>query len=133
MGTKDKPGVFDCYANAEPDEPMFVLLGRDKDAPDLVDEWARRRKRADEDPAKVREATECAAAMRRYRANRIEQRCHALAPEIAVEFGMSGNDAVTLLRMVEGDATKARIAARLLKQGNVSLGFLGSAIDLGKP
>ena len=36
MGTKNNPGVFDCYANAEPDEPMFVLLGRDKDAATLV-------------------------------------------------------------------------------------------------
>lgn len=33
MGTKNNPGAFDCYANAEPDEPMFVLLGRDKHAP----------------------------------------------------------------------------------------------------
>lgn len=29
MGTKNNPGAFDCYANAEPDEPMFVLLARD--------------------------------------------------------------------------------------------------------
>lgn len=29
MGTKNDPGKFDCYANAAPDEPMFILLGRD--------------------------------------------------------------------------------------------------------
>jgi hypothetical protein len=29
MGTKSNPGPFDCYAKAEPDEPMFVLLARD--------------------------------------------------------------------------------------------------------
>jgi hypothetical protein len=29
MGTKNQPGKFDtCYANADPDEPMFVLLGK---------------------------------------------------------------------------------------------------------
>jgi hypothetical protein len=28
MGTKNVPGKFDCYANALPDEPTFVLLGR---------------------------------------------------------------------------------------------------------
>ena len=28
MGTKNNPGRFDCYGNAEPDEPIFVLLGR---------------------------------------------------------------------------------------------------------
>lgn len=30
MGTKNQPGSFDCYANAKGDEPLFVLLGRDK-------------------------------------------------------------------------------------------------------
>lgn len=40
MGTKNKPGAFDYYANAHPDEPMFVLLGRDRDAPKLIRQWA---------------------------------------------------------------------------------------------
>jgi hypothetical protein len=40
MGTKENPGAFDCYANAEPDEPMFVLLARDHRAPTLVRAWA---------------------------------------------------------------------------------------------
>lgn len=40
MGTKNNPGSFDCYANADNDEPMFVLLGRDKQAPKLVRDWA---------------------------------------------------------------------------------------------
>jgi hypothetical protein len=29
VGTKNTPGPFDCYASAHPDEPMFVLLGRE--------------------------------------------------------------------------------------------------------
>lgn len=66
MGSKSKPGVFDCYANAEPDEPMFVLLGRDKCAPVLVQLWAEMRRVLGEDPAKVKEAEECAAAMKRW-------------------------------------------------------------------
>lgn len=40
MGSKLKPGNFDCYANALPDEPMFVLLGRDRLAPPLTAIWA---------------------------------------------------------------------------------------------
>lgn len=40
MGTKNNPGKFDCYENADPDEPMFVLLGRDRLAPSLVNIWA---------------------------------------------------------------------------------------------
>ena len=26
MGTKNNPGKWDCYANAEPDEPMIKLV-----------------------------------------------------------------------------------------------------------
>lgn len=40
MGSKVKPGQFDCYANALPDEPMFVLLARDPLAPLLTGLWA---------------------------------------------------------------------------------------------
>lgn len=40
MGTKNAPAPFDCYANALPDEPMFVLLARDPHAPALVRLWA---------------------------------------------------------------------------------------------
>lgn len=43
MGTKLKPGAFDCYDAAEDDEPMFVLLARDEAAPERVEEWARKR------------------------------------------------------------------------------------------
>ncbi len=39
MGTKNNPGKFDCYANAEPDEPMFIFLARDPAAPFLVEIW----------------------------------------------------------------------------------------------
>lgn len=40
MGTKNNPGKFDCYENAKPDEPMFVLLARDPIAPFLVSIWS---------------------------------------------------------------------------------------------
>lgn len=70
MGTKLNPGKYECYANAEPDEPMFVLLGRDDRAPSLVEAWAAVSESRGTDPAKVREARECAAAMRKYRAER---------------------------------------------------------------
>jgi len=40
MGTKDSPGRYDCYAKAEPDEPIFTLLARDPLAPLLVRLWA---------------------------------------------------------------------------------------------
>jgi len=63
MGTKNNPGKFDCYANAEPDEPMFVLLGRDKHAPTLVWLWASLRELDSENPEIVKEARLCASDM----------------------------------------------------------------------
>src|SRR5690242_7813984 len=63
MGTKNNPGKFDCYTNAAPDEPMFILLGRDKHAATLVRLWALLRAREGENEEKVAEALTCAAAM----------------------------------------------------------------------
>lgn len=40
MATKATPGVFDCYAKAAPDEPIFVLRSTDPLAPILVRMWA---------------------------------------------------------------------------------------------
>ncbi len=64
MGTKNQPGAFDCYANAHPDEPMFVLLGRDPAAAAIVRLWTSLRERLGEkDQAMLTEATSCANAM----------------------------------------------------------------------
>jgi len=61
--TKNNPGKFDCYDKAHPDEPMFVLLGRDPSASRLVRIWARGREAAGETYEKVAEAYRCADAM----------------------------------------------------------------------
>src|SRR5271154_947158 len=65
MGTKNNPGAFNCYAVADPDEPMFVLLGRDPIAPFLVGWWAGLKSVHDPnaDAAKIKEAMETAKAM----------------------------------------------------------------------
>lgn len=69
MGTKNHPGQFDCYANAHPDEPMFVLLGRDPAAALAVTFWRavkmEMRKNGDSDitDEKLDEARECSVAM----------------------------------------------------------------------
>jgi hypothetical protein len=81
MGTKAKPGTFDCYANAEDDEPMFVLLARDRVAPLVVRGWAAKREellhsRRDDhctvgevlaDLEQIAEARQCADAMEAWR------------------------------------------------------------------
>lgn len=73
MGSKTTPGTFDCYANALPDEPMFILLARDPSAPDLVEGWAAGRiyaiaigKKPQSDMAMVEEAQQCAKNMRAW-------------------------------------------------------------------
>lgn len=70
MGTKNNPGRFDCYERAEPDEPMFVLLGRDPSAWMLVSLWADLRERLHEDPAKVAEARKCVQSMLQWAVGR---------------------------------------------------------------
>lgn len=72
MGTKNNPGAFDCYHNAAPDEPMFVLLARDPLAPGLVREWADQREAVAVTArqfAKVAEARQCADAMEAWAAS----------------------------------------------------------------
>jgi hypothetical protein len=80
MGTKNNPGDYDCYANAHPDEPMFILLGRDDRAPALVDQWARASEARGTDPKKVAEARRCADAMRWWKA-------HGVRPAAACPCG----------------------------------------------
>lgn len=81
MGTKDKPGEFDCYDKAANDEPLFVLLAHDPDGADTVEDWARRRFRrlvkgdadrlSNEDLTRemrrIAEALSCATAMREWK------------------------------------------------------------------
>ena len=75
--TKRSPGEFDCYANADDDEPMFVLLARDVNAPHTVRFWAElyklikagtqdgllTQKQAD----KIKDARKCADDMQKWR------------------------------------------------------------------
>ncbi len=77
MGTKNAPGVFDCYASAELDEPMFILLGRDPHAPAAVRKWAddrlamiRAGQKPLDDMRMIWEARECADAMERFAIDR---------------------------------------------------------------
>jgi hypothetical protein len=74
MGTKQNPAAFDCYGSALPDEPMFILLARDPNAPSLVRSWADRREqdildgiRPVSDIPMVQEARHCADAMTVWR------------------------------------------------------------------
>jgi len=64
MGTKNNPGDYDCYQHAHPDEPMFVLLGRDPLGGFLVRLWAEARAELGAtSEEKLAEAYRCADAM----------------------------------------------------------------------
>jgi hypothetical protein len=74
MGTRNRPGKYDCYHAALDDEPMFVLLARDPSAPSKVRAWAYDREKAieqgerpDSDRNMVAEARECADDMEAWR------------------------------------------------------------------
>lgn len=72
MGTKLNPGKFDCYANAAPDEPYFVLLARDPMAPAIIRRWcAHRAMDPSTPPEQISEALECASAMEAWRAEHL--------------------------------------------------------------
>jgi len=68
MGTKQNPGIYDCYTKALPDEPIFTFSARDVDAPDTIRFWAARREACGKDSEKVQEAYAVAAAMEKWRA-----------------------------------------------------------------
>ncbi len=74
MSTRMNPGPFDGHAAALPDEPMFVLLARDPDAPVMVQTWAKHRlyligrgSRPAEDKAQAEHALTIAASMDSWR------------------------------------------------------------------
>ncbi len=91
MGTKNNPGKYDCYAKAEPDEPMFTLLARDPLAASSVRAWAINLQNQvdmkilpEEDAAKnrekVQEAYACANEMEKWRADYLNRETTEVSP-----------------------------------------------------
>lgn len=80
MGTKTNPGEFDCHAKADPDEPLFTLIGRDPTASLLVGLWVLTQQQLGKphnDP-KLDEARKCAAQMTEWaRAHKSSEEVHA--------------------------------------------------------
>jgi hypothetical protein len=61
--SKNNPSKFDCYSKADPDEPMFILLGRDPMAGAMVRLWAGLQEEKDGSGEKIEEAFACADAL----------------------------------------------------------------------
>lgn len=117
MGTKNNPSGFDCYANADPDEQMFILLGRDRHGPALVRLWALMREKEGENPEIVREARQCADAMEaqgRHRGRAVLSldalltMCASLKPEAAAPGAEPGAER-GISEIAEGDIVSSGI------------------------
>ena len=67
MGTKQKPGAFDCYGKAADDEPLFVLRAKDPAAPAAIQAWIVARLACgvskDGEIERLKEAMQCVHAM----------------------------------------------------------------------
>lgn len=88
MGTKNKPGTYDCYATAHPDEPMFILLGRERERGPSP---------------KVEEARACAKAMRAWQDGPMPTQVSIVVngnlKQVAPSKGLSYTDLVALAEM----------------------------------
>ena len=90
--TKNKPGVFDCYAKAGPDEEMFVLLGRDAAAPAAIRAWVVNRVMMGKNQpgdSQLIEALACAERM--YKAQGKGYDAHRMYEELKEVSGVSPN------------------------------------------
>lgn len=70
--TKTHPGAFRCYEAALPDEPMFVILGRDPAGPATLEFWAQERVKQQkvhepDDQARIKAAIDEAKDMQDWR------------------------------------------------------------------
>ena len=67
MSTKNNPGPFgDCYLKAEPNEPVFTLLGRDPTAAIVITFWRKLRVELGKDGEQVDQAADIARDMEAY-------------------------------------------------------------------
>lgn len=74
MGTKNDPGIYDCYATLHPNETYFLIKARDPSGGQIVRAWAHARARLinqglkpESDRTMVAEALKCADAMDKWR------------------------------------------------------------------
>ena len=128
MSTKANPSPNDCYTKAEPDEPMFVLLGRDPAAPFTVLFWAKMRLLMFGTSDQVTEANQCAEQLRDWASKLGKNDKLALAWDAfrsaCVEVGRRENETIAkeLLDLISkpvGPQEQARVVALAQKLAGV--------------
>jgi len=120
MSTKQSPGPFDCFKAALPDEPIFVILGRDPAGPATLDKWAHERivlgkNVTPDDRERLREAINQATEMSEWRARMLEASVDGVPPwRLPMSFVTDDTKPVCVLQPDE--AQDARIVASGLRQ-----------------
>lgn len=123
MGTKREPGKYDCMNAAEPDEPIFVLLGRDPEAAATVRQWSHLRRARKSFSLKADEALLVADAMDEYCKNRASRIAETSSPASTRQVENAIIQRPTI--RVDGDEWSAVLHLRI---GTVT----GGAINCGK-
>ena len=124
MGTKEKPGEFDCYHLAEPDEPHFTVLARDVCAPATIETWAYMRCEIGKNQPNDRQILEtykCANAMHEWRQ---KNRPNA---KTDMEWRQDEDNPYTHRLLVGGEVTQYRVEITHQGQARLQRGgrFLG--------
>lgn len=119
MGTKLKPGKFDCYSHAASDEPMFILLARDISAPIIVLLWCLQRtkmivtgEKPLEDVERLEEALQCAKDMIIYKGEQDATTTHLIEQvEKSIQFLNITKVKGTLTEVALAKAAKTEISS----------------------
>ena len=85
MSSKQNPSVYNGYKAALPDEPIFVILGRDPAGPATLDFWASQRIKlgktvGEDDKDRIRAAIDEAKEMQEWRSRMLEASFDGIPP-----------------------------------------------------
>jgi len=136
VANEDK-GNHDCLAKRRPDEPMFILLGRDPDAWQIVRAWANRRLAAGGDPEHCMMGLRTANAMRDYAADPANRPASAppadAYPRLSASVNGAGErEACAVIRaaldVCHGATDECRADGEVLVNGS-DLAALNAALD----
>lgn len=127
MSSKNNPGLYDCYANADPDEEMFVLLARDRHASALVQLWAWMRDKEGE-PAEVVEEARAAAEIMAQQARERGKIPLTLDQLLSLAASLKPEAA----QVAVATATPAEAFGEPLKEGDVVIAGRGIPAKLTK-
>ena len=115
MGTKAKPGQFDCYSRLWDDEPYFVLMGRDPAFRWVVEHWIGERRSLKES------GTKDISSDQLREAEYIIEAAEKFQREVYLPWRASSAGAQAALNGINKNAALSAFNAYLAGEGRVSL------------